>query len=45
MSMIKRLRTRRHVSRDARAIDRALRAAPTETMRNELLVIAQRYVR
>lgn len=43
MNMIDRLRHRRNVSRQNRAIDRALRSATTQTMRNELLVIAQRF--
>lgn len=43
MSMLNRLRTRRNATRQSRAIDRALRAATTQSMRNEILVIAQRY--
>ncbi len=43
MSMISRLRSRRNANRQARALDRALRSAPTQSMRDELLVIAQRY--
>jgi hypothetical protein len=43
MNMIDRLRHRRNVSRQHRAIDRALRSAPTQAMRNELLMIAQRF--
>jgi hypothetical protein len=43
MSMINRLRDRRNANRQSRAIDRALRMAPTQAMRDEILVIAQRY--
>ena len=43
MSMINRLRDRRNASRQSRAIDRALRKAPTQAMRDEIVVIAQRY--
>ncbi|HEX8343786.1 MAG TPA: hypothetical protein VF657_03430 [Actinoplanes sp.] len=41
--MINRLRQRRNISRQNRAIDRALRSAPTQAMRTELLMIAQRF--
>ena len=43
MSMIDRLRTRRTATRQAHAIDRALRSAPTQSMRNEILIFAQRH--
>lgn len=43
MSMIDRIRNRRNATRQAREIDRALRSAPTQAMRNELIVIAQRF--
>lgn len=43
MSMIDRLRTRRTTTRQAHAIDRALRSAPTQSMRNEILIFAQRH--
>jgi hypothetical protein len=43
MNLINRLRSRRNASRQTRAIDRALRVAPTQAMRDEILVIAQRY--
>jgi hypothetical protein len=43
MKMIQRLRSRRSVSRQAHAIDRALRSAPTQAMRNEILIFAQRH--
>jgi hypothetical protein len=42
MSLIKRLRTIRTANRQASAIDRALRNAPTQAMRDEILIIAQR---
>ncbi len=43
MNMIQRLRSRRSVTRQAHAIDRALRSAPTQAMRNEILIFAQRH--
>jgi hypothetical protein len=43
MSMIQRLRNRRTAARQAHAIDRALRCAPTPAMRNEILIFAQRH--
>lgn len=43
MSMIDRFRKRRTINRQNRAIDQALRSAPTQGMRNELLMIAQRF--
>ncbi|MEV0896990.1 hypothetical protein [Actinoplanes sp. NPDC049802] len=42
MNMIDRFRQRRIVSRQNRAIDRALQSAPTHAMRDELAVFAQR---
>jgi hypothetical protein len=41
MSTIERIRNRRIAKRDARAIDRALRSAPTESMRNEIAIFSQ----
>ena len=43
MSMIERLRDRRHAARRHRAIERALRAANTPAVRQEILAIARRY--
>jgi hypothetical protein len=42
MSTIDRIRNRRIAKRDARAIERALSAAPTRAMRDELAIFAQR---
>ncbi|MCU7728235.1 hypothetical protein ODJ79_31350 [Actinoplanes sp. KI2] len=42
MSIADRLRQRRMINRENRAIDRALRTAPTESMRNEIAIFAQR---
>ena len=42
MSMISRLRERRTISRQNRAIDRAMHAAPTQSMRDEIALFAQR---
>jgi hypothetical protein len=42
MNLIDRLRSRRRINRQAHAINRALRAAPTQAMRNEILIFAQR---
>ena len=42
MSMINRLRERRTISRQNRAIDRAMNAAPTASMRDEIALFAQR---
>ncbi|MEV1288345.1 hypothetical protein [Micromonospora sp. NPDC049679] len=42
-TMIDRFRTRRDATRRARAIERALRSATSPAVRNEILVIAQRY--
>ncbi len=44
MSLITRLRDRKTAHRNARAIDRALREAPSPAARDELLIIAQRYI-
>jgi hypothetical protein len=43
MKIIDRLRTRRSISRQSHAIDRALRAAPSQSMRDEILIFAQRH--
>jgi len=42
MSMIDRIRHRRAISRQNRAIDRALASAPTQSMRAEIAIFAQR---
>ena len=42
MSMISRLRQRRKISRQNRAIDRSMHAAPTQSMRDEIALFAQR---
>ena len=42
MSMIDRIRQRRMISRQNRAIERARQSAPTESMRNEIALFAQR---
>ena len=44
MSMINRLRQRREISRQNRVIDRAMHAAPTQSMRDEIALFAQRRV-
>ena len=41
MSMIQRIRTRRMISRQNRAIDRAWHSAPTQSMRDEIAIFAQ----
>jgi len=41
--MIHRLRTRRNAARRARAIENALRSANSPALRDEILVMAQRY--
>ncbi|MBB4747987.1 hypothetical protein [Actinoplanes lobatus] len=41
-NMIDRFRQRRRISRENRAIDRALQSAPTQAMRDELAILAQR---
>jgi hypothetical protein len=45
MSMMDRLRARRNASRNARAIDRALREATSPAVRAEILAAAQRQYR
>jgi hypothetical protein len=40
MKMIDRLRSRRSTSRQTHAINRALRAAPSQAMRDEILIFA-----
>lgn len=42
MSMISRARERRRISRENRAINRAIHSAPTPSMRDELALLAQR---
>jgi len=42
MSMIDRVRQRRLINRQNRAIDRAWQAAPSQAMRDEIAVFAQR---
>ena len=42
-SLIQRLRNRRHSDRRERAIEQAMRGAPTSALRRELLEIASRY--
>ena len=44
MSMIDRIRQRRMVSRQNRAIERALHSAPTQSMRDEIALFAQRRI-
>jgi hypothetical protein len=44
MSMVDRIRHRRLVNRQNRAIDRALHSAPTQAMRDEIAVFAQRKI-
>jgi hypothetical protein len=44
MSMINRIRNRRMINRENRAISRAWQAAPTQAMRDEISVFAQRKV-
>jgi hypothetical protein len=44
MSMIDRIRHRRLINRENRAIDRAWHSAPTQAMRDEIAVFAQRKV-
>ena len=41
MSTIERIRNRRIAKRDARAIDRAWKAAPTHSMRQEIAIFSQ----
>jgi len=42
MSMIDRVRQRRLINRQNRAIDRAWQSAPTQAMRDEIAIFAQR---
>jgi hypothetical protein len=44
MSMIDRIRTRRMINRQNRAIDRACHSAPTQSMRDEIAIFAQRRI-
>ena len=44
MSMIDRIRRRRMISRENRAINRAWAAAPTQAVRDEIAIFAQRRV-
>jgi hypothetical protein len=44
MSMLNRLRQRRMISRQNRVIDRATHSAPTQSMRDEIALFAQRRV-
>jgi hypothetical protein len=41
MSTIERIRNHRIAKRDARAIERALKLAPTQSMRNEIAILSQ----
>jgi len=41
MSTIERIRKHRIAKRDARAIDRALQSAPTQSMREEIAIFSQ----
>ena len=43
-SMIDRIRNRRMINRENRAIDRALRSAPTQSMRDEIAIFTQRRI-
>jgi hypothetical protein len=43
--MIDRIRHRHNVARQNRAIDRAVQAAPTQSMRDEIAIFAQRWTR
>lgn len=43
MNMIDRIRSRRASARRARAIALAMQAAPTRSMRDELIAISSRY--
>ena len=42
MSMIDRIRNRRMINRQNRAIDRAWHSAPSQAMRDEIAIFAQR---
>ena len=41
MSTIERIRNRRIAKRNARAIDRAWKSAPTQSMRDEIAILSQ----
>ncbi|MEV6634362.1 hypothetical protein AB0M54_26805 [Actinoplanes sp. NPDC051470] len=43
MSMIDRIRRRRVISRENRALQRAWQSAPTQTMRDEIAIFTQRH--
>lgn len=43
MTMLDRIRSRRRVARRNRAIERALQSANSPAVRDEIVVIAQRY--
>ena len=42
MSIVDRVRQRRMINRENRAIDRAWQSAPTQAMRDEIAIFAQR---
>jgi hypothetical protein len=42
MNIVDRMRHRRKINRQNRAIDRAMQAAPTQAMRDEIAFFAQR---
>ncbi|MCA2212833.1 hypothetical protein [Jidongwangia harbinensis] len=42
MSMLDRIRRRRMITRHTRAIERAWQSAPTQSMRDEIALFAQR---
>ncbi|MET8153754.1 hypothetical protein ACIBSW_37045 [Actinoplanes sp. NPDC049668] len=44
MSTIERIRNRRIAKRDARAIQRAMTSAPTQSMRDEIAIFSQHRV-
>lgn len=44
MSMIKSIRDRRRINRENRAINRAWQSAPSQAMRDEIAIFAQRKV-
>jgi hypothetical protein len=44
MSMIDRIRHRRMINRENRAIDRAWQSAPTQAMRDEIAIFTQRRI-
>jgi hypothetical protein len=43
MNILAKLRRHQAAARNARSIDRALRSAPTQAMRDEILLISQRH--